>query len=125
MSPEAVQILVTAGRVLLGGLFVIGGLRHFFILPALTQAMAARRVPAPRLAVLAGSAFEAAAGLLLMAGVGVPLAAFGLAGFTLLASVLMLDFWNQQGEARAATINVWLSNIAIVGGLLIAAAQAS
>jgi hypothetical protein len=35
----------------------------------------------------------------------------------------MVDFWNQEGEHRSGSINVWLSNLALIGGLLIAAAQ--
>jgi putative oxidoreductase len=43
--------------------------------------------------------------------------------FTFAASVMLLNFWDLEGPAREAAINVWLSNLAIVGGLLITAAQ--
>lgn len=123
MQPDFNQILWILGRLLLGGLFVIGGVRHFFILPAIAQVMAARGVPAPRLVLIAGSAFQIAAGLLLILGMFVLLASAGLAIFTVIASAMLLNFWDMEGAARDAAKNNWLSNIAIIGGLLIAAAH--
>jgi putative oxidoreductase len=73
----------------------------------------------------AGSVFQIATGALLMLGLFVTWAAIGLIVFTLAASIILLNFWDmEKGQARTSTINVWLSNIAIIGGLLIAAARA-
>ena len=124
MSIDIVPLLLALGRVLLGGLFVYGGIHHFFIIPQLTEVMAARGVPFPRAVLIAGSVFQAAAGALLMLGYFVPLAAFGLVVFTLLASVMLVNFWDQEGPARQTARNVFQSNLAIIGGLLVAAAEA-
>jgi putative oxidoreductase len=43
-----------AGRILLGGIFVVAGLRHLMIVPVLTPAVAARGVPFPLLAAAQG-----------------------------------------------------------------------
>jgi putative oxidoreductase len=118
------EILCAVGRVLLGGLFIVGGIHHFFMLPALTSAMAARGVPAARLALIGGSVFQAVAGLALILGVQTVAAAVGLILFTLVASVLFLNFWDKQGGERDAARAGWQSNLAIIGGLLIAASQA-
>jgi putative oxidoreductase len=90
----------------------------------LTQAIAARGVPFPRLVLLAGSSFQFVGGVLLIVGPWMPAAAFGLIVFTIAASVMLLNFWDMDGPARQNIINVWLSNMAIVGGLLVTAAQA-
>lgn len=124
MNFEISQVLLILGRLLLGGLFVYGGVHHMFAIPAITQAMAARGVPAPRLVLLVGSAFQFVAGLLLILGLYVAPAALALVLFTLAASIMLLNFWDLEGPAREAAKNVWLSNLAIIGGLLIAAAQA-
>lgn len=124
MNFEISQVLLIIGRFLLGGLFVYGGVRHLFAIPALTQAIAARGVPAPRLVLLAGSAFQFVAGLLLILGLFIAPAALALVLFTFTASVMLVNFWDMEGPARDAAINVWLSNLAIVGGLLITAAHA-
>jgi putative oxidoreductase len=114
-------MLVAFGQVLLGSLFVIGGLRHIPILDALTAMAGARGLPFPKAAVIAATLFEIVAGALLALGLYPALAAFGLIAFTIAASVIGADFWNLEGEQRAAMINVWLSNIAIMGGLLVVA----
>ena len=119
------SILIIIGRVLLGGLFVIGGVRHFGELDPLTEACRARHVPMPRASLIGSSIFQIVAGAMLTIGLLVPWAALGLIIFTLIASFVMLDFWNQEGQRRQGSINVWLSNLALIGGLLIAAAQSA
>lgn len=117
-------LLAIVGRLLLGGLFVAGGARHLLVLPALTGVLAARGVPYPKVSLILGSVIEIAAGLALMAGVFVPAAAAILIAFTIAASILMLNFWDLEGDARHLAISVWMSNCAIVGGLLLAVADA-
>lgn len=116
--------LLAVGRVLLGGIFVVGGLRHFFILPQVTQVMTARGVPSARLVLIVGSTFQVVLGGLLILGVLVQPAALGLVVFTVAASVMLLNFWDMSGPEREATKHGFENNFGIVGGLLIAAAQA-
>lgn len=117
------DLLIITGRILLGGLFVLGGVKHFTILDPITQVLAARGVPAPRLVLIGGSIFQIIAGTMLMAGLYVPYAAFGLIAFTILASFMMLNFWDMpQGVERDTVFNIFMTNIALIGGLLIAAA---
>lgn len=116
--------LTVLGRLLLGGLYVVGGVQHFFILPGLSGALAARGVPMARLSLIAASAFQILAGLLLMLGLWVAPAAIGLVVFTVIASYLMLNFWDLEGPARDGAKKAVQANLAIIGGLLIAAAQA-
>lgn len=123
MSPDLSHVIFLLGRLLLGGLFVFAGIRHMFLIPVLTQMIAARGVPFPRIVLLAGSAFQFIAGLLVIFGLFLPAAAFGLVLFTLAASVMLLNFWDMEGQPRQNTINVWLSNMAIIGGLMVTAAR--
>jgi putative oxidoreductase len=120
-----VEALSAIGRVLLGGLFVLGGIHHFFALPGVTSALAARGVPMARVALIAASLFQILAGLLLMLGLWVAPAAIGLVVFTLVSSCLLLNFWDLEGPARASAKMTFQSNLAIIGGLLIAAASAA
>jgi putative oxidoreductase len=68
---------------------VYGGATHLFAIPELTKAIAAWGVPAPRLVLLVGSAFQFVAGLLLILGLFVVAAAFALVLFTFTASILL------------------------------------
>ena len=117
------QIMWLVGRLLLGGLFVVGGLHHFFTLTPLTQAIAARGVPVAKLVLVVGSVFQIVAGLALVFGFHSAWAALGLIVFTVVASVLLINFWDMEGPARADAIRAWQSNFAIIGGLLVAAAH--
>jgi len=123
MLAESQTILWFTGRLLLGGLFVVGGIHHFFTSPAITRALAARGVPAAKLVLLSGSVFQILAGLALIFGVYPVWAALGLVAFTIAASVLLVNFWDMEGPARASGISTWQSNLAIIGGLLVAAAH--
>ena len=110
------------GRVLLASLFVIGGVRHFFKLPAITGMVAARGLPFPREGLIVVSLAEIVCGLLLAAGVWAAPAALGLIAFVLAAGVVALNFWDQEGPVRDLSISIWMSNVALIGGLLLAIA---
>ena len=111
------------GRILLGGMFVVAGMRHLMIVPGLMLAVAARGVPFPRAALLAGTGFQIVAGLALALGFFVTWAALGLILFTVVASVLLVNFWDKQGEERIALTNAFQTNIGLIGGLMISATQ--
>lgn len=120
MTPQQVGMVKGLARVLLGSLFVIGGVRHLPAFGALRSRLARRGVPLPRLALGIAAGFQTTAGALPMAGLWVSWMALGLIGFTVVASWLLLDFWTMVGEARAAAMNQFLTNIAVIGGLLYA-----
>jgi putative oxidoreductase len=120
---EMIPLLVATGRVLLGFLFVAGGIRHIILFSAIAKDMNKMGLPLPRFTLAAGTAFQITAGTLLALGMFVFPAALGLIAFTIVASVMMLPFWSMQGDGRTSAYLNWLSNVGIVGGLLLAAAQ--
>jgi putative oxidoreductase len=122
MSPDQAQLVAALGRVLLGSLFVVGGLHHLPIYADLSSRLAQRGVPLPRLALGLSTTWQIVLGALLMAGLWVPWAALGLIAFTVIASLLLLNFWSLQGPERAGAMNQFLTNVAVIGGLLVAAA---
>jgi putative oxidoreductase len=124
MASDLSIALAAVGQLLLGGFFVIAGLRHFSMVPTITGMIAARGVPVPHLTFLAGTLFQVAAGACLMLGIWVAAAAMGLVLFTVAASAMLLNFWDLEGPPREAAITGWQSNLAIIGGLLITAAHA-
>lgn len=116
--------LLAIGLFLLGGLFVAGGIKHFFTFGMLADFMDKRGVPFPRFTLFIGTVFQIVLGLPLMAGYFVAPAALSLAVFTLAASIMFMNFWDMTGEMRDNTMNMFLVNVALIGGLLVAAAQA-
>lgn len=114
--------LIMMGRMALGGLFVIGGLTHIRNMGAVTGLMTRNRIPFARALLVAGTVFQIVVGILLMGGVAVQYAALGLAAFTVAATGMVLRFWElPPGLERHVATNAFLSNLGIVGGLLIAA----
>lgn len=83
--------------------------------------LAERGWPAPGAFLVVGSVWEAAAGAVLMTGAWTAWAAGALIAFTLVVSLTLLDFWTQEGDARAAALNGFLMNLALIGGLILAA----
>jgi putative oxidoreductase len=122
MIAELASGLIVIGRVLLGGIFVVAGLRHLLILPVLTAALEQRGVAAARAVLLAGTAFQIVAGAALVLGLFVTLASLGLILFTVVASFLLVNFWDKQGEERVALANAFQTNVGLVGGLMLTAA---
>lgn len=102
----------------MGGFYLAAGVHHFIILDPMTKLMAAQQMPAPKAVLIAGSLFQSLAGLLLIAGVFQMWAAVGLIVFTLIASVMLLNFWHLDGDQRRTAFTQWQCNFALIGGLL-------
>jgi putative oxidoreductase len=125
VTAEIQNLLWIAGRTLLGGLFVVGGIRHCFHFQPLAQMMAGRGVPAAKLVLLAGTVLQICGGAAVIAGLQLLWAVAALIIFTLIASVIFLNFWSMQGADRVNAVNAWWSNVGIIGGLSIVAAHAT
>lgn len=73
---------------------------------------------------IVGSAYQAALGVALALGVFVPYSALGLIVFTVAATIMLVNFWDKAEPERSTLFGIFMSNIAIVGGLLGLAATA-
>lgn len=111
------------GRAAVGGLYLVAGIEHLFSIGALSKPLSERGIPLPVPSLICASVFQSLAGLAVMLGIGLPWSALSLVAFTVVAGIVMIDFWNKKGEERAAGILAWQSNVAIMGALLIIAAS--
>lgn len=123
MPTDIAAALWILGRLLLGLYFAAAGIHHFSAIEPLTQSMAARGVPAARAVLLIGSTFQTVCGAALILGFWPAWSALGLVLFTIVASIIFLDFWSKEGAARESAVGTWKTNLALIGGLLIAAAH--
>lgn len=119
MSPAAWPIHL--GYALLGLYYALAGALHFRHFASLSAALAARGIPLPRATLALGSVFQLLAGAMLAVQWQPRFAALGLAAFTVLASLLMLDVWRASGAAREAALRAWQANLALTGALLVIA----
>ena len=115
--------LLFLGRLLLGGAFVVAGLRNVQNETFLTELMAARGVPQAKLALWAGIVLQTIAGALVMAGVWTAIASAVLVLFLIAATPMFHNFWDHQGPDRASRINGFVGNVALAGGFLTLIAQ--
>lgn len=114
------DIAAGLGHLLLGGIFVWAGIDHFRRFAAVEAMLAERRWPRPAPLLAAASVLQIVAGLGLALDVLRPLAALLLAGFTVAASVTLLDFWRFDGPEREGMRSGFVVNLGLVGGLLVA-----
>jgi|TARA_A100001391_G_scaffold149715_1_gene107164 putative oxidoreductase len=105
-------------RLLMGSLFIVGGLRHFWALDPIAGVMQARGVPQARAVLIAGSVYQVVLGVTLALGLFVPYSALGLIVFLVVATIMLVNYWDKAEPERSALFGVFMSNIAIVGGLL-------
>lgn len=111
------------GLILLGGVFIWAGADHFLRFAEVAAMLKERGFPAPRAMLAAGSLVEIIAGLCLAADFHTTWAAAALILFTIAASVALLDFWRHDGAARQGLRSAFIINIAVIGGLMLAAAS--
>lgn len=122
MNP--VLLIEHAGLVLLGAFFVWGGLNHFRIFRDLRAMLAGRGWPLPGTILVLASLWEIGWGGILTSGWLTSHAAGALMLFVVLASLSLLDFWNQEGEAREQALSGFMTNLGLLGGLVIASTLA-
>ena len=121
MSHQDASWLDTAGRLLMVAFFLIVGVRNLqkHHVEDHINRLAKFRAPFPKLTFWTGQTIEFVGGALLLINwhpaVGVTL----LIVFTVLASALLLRFWEVEGPMRTGMQNGMMANIGIVGGLLL------
>ena len=118
-------VVQSLGLMMLGGIFAWAGLDHFLKFEPLAASLAERGFPATRPLLAAGSLLELIAGAALALGIAVPMAAASLAVFTVLANLMVLQFWRYSGAQRDAMRNAFKVNIALIGGLIVIFANAT
>ena len=81
-------------------------------------------VPAPRVSPLVALVVQVLGGAAVALGIFPALGAMGLIGFTVAANALYHNFWAYSGEERTSHYNSVVTNLAIIGGLLLVIALA-
>jgi putative oxidoreductase len=118
------ELALLVGRVLIGGVFVWGGIDHFLHFQSPLAIMRARGVPYSEAVLVIGSIWEIALGAIVIAGLWLVPATLGLVVFTALATFIMHNLWHYSGKERVEHTHVVLGNTMVVGGLLVLAATA-
>jgi putative oxidoreductase len=110
------------GRILLAALFIPAGISKIVGFEGTVGYIASVGLPLAAVAAITAIVVELIAGLALLVGYRIKLAAVILAVFTLLATVLFHNFWAMPADQAYMQQLMFMKNIAVVGGLLMVAA---
>jgi len=117
--------VIYLGRFLLGGAFVVFGLRNLKKLPRLTEAMEKKGLlPQPRYWMILGVGIQIVGGAMVALNFLPWLGALALIAFLLLAAYLFHAFWEFPKDEQSPHINAWIMNTALSGAFLTIAASA-
>ena len=116
--------LLLMGRLLIGLYFILPGVQKITQFDTMSQYMEKHNVPMVSLLLIVTIVLQIVGGLAIIVGYKGKLAAFILAGLTLMISIYMHNFWNlpEGGDVSHETQN-FVKNMAIMAGLLILAAR--
>ncbi|GAC20391.1 DoxX family protein [Paraglaciecola arctica] len=108
------------GRLLMGSYFILPGLQKITNYQTMTGYMLDHSVPATAFLLPITIIIQIVAGLAIIIGFKGKLAAFILAGLTLVISIYMHDFWSLvEGIQRTHETQNFFKNMGIMAGLLV------
>ena len=105
-----------AGRVLLGGFFIISGLRHFQHLSMMAGFTGSKGVPSPKLAVMASGLMIILGGISILLGVRPHWGIALVSAFLIPVTLLMHQYWKHTDPMMRINDQVnFMKNVAILG----------
>lgn len=111
--------ILLCARVCLATVFLYSGAVKALDWEAAVAEFVQLGLPIPSLAVATTIAVQLLAGLAVVVGLQVPLAAMVLAAFTVTATLIGHPFWTFEGVAFVRQLTTALEHLAIVGGLVL------
>jgi len=107
------------GQLIIGISFLISGIMDLIDYKPLLALLEKKKIPYHHQLLPAAIALKGIGGLALMFDFLVPLAAFLLAIFILIANVIFHNFWAHTSIERKKELTQFLTYIIVVGGLLV------
>jgi len=117
------NVVTLAGRILLSVIFLLSGVNKLFAFHMYTGWAAGAHLPLPSAAIAIAAAIEILGGLAILAGFQTRLAAWIVFLYLIPTTLFFHNFWTMDGMNRIDNQVHFLKNVAIMGGLLILAAN--
>lgn len=112
--------ILLIGRILFAFMFVSGGMNHLTKSAPMTMYATFKKVPSPKLAVLASGLLLLMSGVSIVLGIYADLGALIVAIMLVVFAVKMHDFWKQtDAQAKQIEMISFMKNISMAGGALI------
>lgn len=119
--------LIFLAHLLLGGAFVVFGIRNIKAIPGLASFLAGRKVIQPETAARFGVALQIVGGALVVLAPFVPFAGvlggLALILFLVLATLLFHPFWEFSGEEQKPHVQSFIMNSGLTGAFLLVIAH--
>jgi putative oxidoreductase len=116
------DVVSLAGRILLSAIFIFSGIGKIAAFSMYTG-YAGAHLPMPALAIAIAIVVELLGGLAILAGFQTRLASWIIFLYLIPTTFLFHNFWTMEGMARIDNQIHFLKNFALMGGLLILAAN--
>src|SRR5271155_102319 len=124
-TPNDVSYMILLARVLLSSPFLYSGVDKCWRWSAAQREVAASGLPCPTLFHLVTVVVQLGGGLSLLLGIEAQLGALLLSLFLIPVTVMYHPFWKRSGADFVTEADHFLSNLAIIGGLLVIVALGS
>jgi putative oxidoreductase len=118
MNPAAQSQMLLIGRILLGLLFLVVGIRKIMFYSGSVAYFTKLGFPAPEIMGVLAILIEVGGGALLLLGWQTRRISWLLVLFVAIATVMAHRFWEFDAAQYANQMNHFLKNVAIIGGLL-------
>lgn len=123
MIEISTDTIILIARFCLSAVFLVSGIHKAIYFQAGQAEFRAVKLPFPDICLVLVIALHLLASVSLITGVYAVASASALAGFLIIVSGWVHDFWNKPaGEERVAASRDFLANLAILGGLLMVVA---
>jgi putative oxidoreductase len=119
MPTDRMNQVTLLSRLLIALLFILAGFGKLMGFAGASAMVAKTGLPMADVVTALVIAIELGGGIALALGYCTKWASYALAAFTLLASVLVHNFWTMEGGAAMLNQVMFLKNLAIIGGLLL------
>ncbi len=119
INPNVVTVI---GRLLIASLFILGGINKVINYEQTLSSMASVGLSPSSILLPLTILLELVGGIVVLIGRRFHvLAAFLLAGFTLLTNVVFHNFWTMESTERAYELSLFFKNIVVAGALIFVA----
>tara|TARA_R110000868_G_scaffold337591_1_gene598476 strand:- start:395 stop:751 length:357 start_codon:yes stop_codon:yes gene_type:complete len=116
-------MLVVAGQATVGIVYILGAITDTVDRSTLSKMLQDKRIPYTQYLLPGAISLKFLGGLALVFSMFVPLAAFLLAGFTLIANVIFHPFWSAAPADRKKEYFAFMVHMAVIGGLCVIAGR--
>ncbi len=113
------SVLTILAHSFIGFYFVFFGIWNVYHWFPILETMTEKNIPHPYLVLPIGIAWEIIAGVMIICGIYVTLAAVLLIPFTIISVVMFHPFWKLEGERQISSLIVFITNITVTIGALL------